>query len=94
MQQQWHVCSSRTEVAVHTGKIMDYLRLTIHPLGDDAGAEIGEIVHDLGGTLTEKKLLGMMHYEARFASTDEAEKAKQVLAQAEFVSNVGWVETT
>jgi len=73
---------------------MDYLRLNIHPLGDDAGAEIGEIVHELGGTLTEKKLLGMMHFEARFANTDEAQLAMAILQDKDFISHVGWNETT
>ena len=73
---------------------MDYLRLTIHPLGDGAGAEIGEIVHELGGTLVEKKLLGMMHFEATFPNTDAAQEAMKILADIGFVSQVGWVETT
>jgi hypothetical protein len=73
---------------------MDYTRLIIHPASDDAGAKIGEVVHELGGQLNEKKLLGMHIFEAMFFTTGNAEKALQELQEYDFISHVEWVETT
>jgi len=71
---------------------MDYKRLTIHPLGKNAGAEIGEIVHERSGTLIEHKLLGMLYYEADFENGKQAIEAMRILEKMECVSNVGWLE--
>ena len=74
---------------------MDYKRLTIHPLGEDAGAKIGEIVHELNGTLHEKRLLGMLHFEAHFPDGGKAQEALTILLKEKnFVSSAGWIEVT
>jgi len=73
---------------------MDCHRIGIHPMGTEAGAEIGEVIHELGGTLHEKPLLGMLHFEARFPSSEGAEKAIKILNDMDCVSLAEWVEYT
>ena len=69
---------------------MHYRVMFVHPATEEAGAAIGEIVHKHGGTIEEKRALGILMYEATFQAPNIADVAKLELEAAACVSHVDW----
>ncbi|MHA2064818.1 MAG: hypothetical protein ACXABY_10630 [Candidatus Thorarchaeota archaeon] len=72
---------------------MDFKTLQIHPASDEAGVEIGEVVHKLGGHIEYKPLCGMPMFLATFEDSIAAQKALTALEKLNCISQVGWMET-
>jgi len=72
---------------------MDYKRIVIHPKGTENKKAIQEMVVAFDGIFQEKRLLGMLTYEAKFVDFGKAQACKQYLDEMkEVVSYTTWIE--